>query len=161
MCWKCLSFRATMSKKWRFPLWFFSVMWPNPQEPADLVTFTEEIPNGKFYFYAVRAAVQAAVLTNKLALNLGIFYTSKAKYAGIRYYYHYVKYARIRGFVDPYFPVWDQYRRFCPKIRVSGNLYSHILYTVYFIFWKKIFWLEHSFVLKLLIIRKIGVCSVS
>ena len=25
-------------------------MWPNPQFPADLVTFTEEIPNGKFYF---------------------------------------------------------------------------------------------------------------
>ena len=22
-------------------------MWPNPQEPADLVTFTEEILNGK------------------------------------------------------------------------------------------------------------------
>ena len=25
-------------------------MWPNPQFPADLVTFTEEILNGKFYF---------------------------------------------------------------------------------------------------------------
>ena len=25
-------------------------MWPNPQETADLVTFTEEILNGKFYF---------------------------------------------------------------------------------------------------------------
>ena len=28
-------------------------MWPNPQFPADLVTFTEEIPNGKLHFYAV------------------------------------------------------------------------------------------------------------
>ena len=25
-------------------------MWPNPQETADLVTFTEEILNGKFSF---------------------------------------------------------------------------------------------------------------
>ena len=25
-------------------------MWPNPQETADLITFTEEIFNGKFSF---------------------------------------------------------------------------------------------------------------
>ena len=25
-------------------------MWPNPQFPADLVTFTEEIVNGKLHF---------------------------------------------------------------------------------------------------------------
>ena len=25
-------------------------MWPNPQETAELVTFTEEILNGKVYF---------------------------------------------------------------------------------------------------------------
>ena len=25
-------------------------MWPNPQETVDLVTFTEEILNGKLYF---------------------------------------------------------------------------------------------------------------
>ena len=25
-------------------------MWPNPQFPADLVTFTEEVLNGKLYF---------------------------------------------------------------------------------------------------------------
>ena len=25
-------------------------MWPNPQGPADLVTFNEEILNGKLYF---------------------------------------------------------------------------------------------------------------
>ena len=28
-------------------------MWPNPQFPDDLVTFTEEILNGKLYFCAV------------------------------------------------------------------------------------------------------------
>ena len=26
-------------------------MGPNPQFPADLVTFTEETPNGKFFFF--------------------------------------------------------------------------------------------------------------
>ena len=25
-------------------------MWPNPQETSDLITFTEEIPNGKLNF---------------------------------------------------------------------------------------------------------------
>ena len=28
-------------------------MWPNPQETAALVTFTEEILNGNFFLYAV------------------------------------------------------------------------------------------------------------
>ena len=27
-------------------------MWPNPQFPADLVTFTEEIINGKVHLYS-------------------------------------------------------------------------------------------------------------
>ena len=27
-------------------------MWPNPQFPADLITFTEEILNGKLHFFA-------------------------------------------------------------------------------------------------------------
>ena len=26
-------------------------MWPNPQSPADLVTFTEKIFNGKLHFF--------------------------------------------------------------------------------------------------------------
>ena len=28
-------------------------MWPNPQFPVDLVTFTEEILNGKLHFFAM------------------------------------------------------------------------------------------------------------
>ena len=31
-------------------------MWPNPQEIADLVTFTEEILNGKLHFFVQRYA---------------------------------------------------------------------------------------------------------
>ena len=38
------------TKKWSFPLRISSVMWPNPQEAADLPTFTEEILNGKLHF---------------------------------------------------------------------------------------------------------------
>ena len=29
-------------------------MWPNPQQTADLVIFTEEILNGKFHFCVVK-----------------------------------------------------------------------------------------------------------
>ena len=28
-------------------------MWPDSQETADLVTFTEEIPNGKLHFFVL------------------------------------------------------------------------------------------------------------
>ena len=37
----------TLYKKWSFPFIFFQQMWPNPQETAVMVTFTEEIFNGK------------------------------------------------------------------------------------------------------------------
>ena len=37
-------------------------MWPNPQIPADLVTFTEEILNGKLHFLC-------SVMWTKLALK--------------------------------------------------------------------------------------------
>ena len=33
-------------------------MWPNPQETLDLVTFTEEIPNGKLHFLCSDPAEQ-------------------------------------------------------------------------------------------------------
>ena len=40
----------TLHKKWSFPLRISLLMWPNPQETADLDTFTEEILNGKLHF---------------------------------------------------------------------------------------------------------------
>ena len=40
----------SLHKKWNFPLKISSIMWSNPQFSADLVTFTEEIHNGKFHF---------------------------------------------------------------------------------------------------------------
>ena len=39
-----------LHKKWSFPLRISSVNGTNPQFPADLVTSTEEILNGKFHF---------------------------------------------------------------------------------------------------------------
>ena len=32
-------------------------MWPNPQFPADMVTFTEEILNGKLFFFSVNHGI--------------------------------------------------------------------------------------------------------
>ena len=37
-------------------------MWPNPEETADLVTFTEEILNGKLRFFCS----EETVLTNQI-----------------------------------------------------------------------------------------------
>ena len=45
------SSRFSLHKKWSFPLRFLQQMWPNPQETAELVTFTEEIRNGKLNFF--------------------------------------------------------------------------------------------------------------
>ena len=42
-------------------------MWTNPQFPADLVTITVEIFNGKLHFYAV--TTKTYVLMNKLTNN--------------------------------------------------------------------------------------------
>ena len=44
-------------------------MWPNPQETADLVTFTEEIRNGKIYFLCSDPENDVAY-ENKRVLNI-------------------------------------------------------------------------------------------
>ena len=36
-------------------------MWPNPQEAVDLVTFTEEIRNGKLHFLGSDVEIKAAI----------------------------------------------------------------------------------------------------
>ena len=54
-------------------------MWPNPQERADLVTFTAEIFNGKLHFLcSVRKRLLAGVLQKKLLLKT--FTKFKGKY---------------------------------------------------------------------------------
>ena len=54
-------------------------MWPNPQERADLVTFTAEIFNGKLHFLcSVRKRLLAGVLQKKLFLKT--FTKFKGKY---------------------------------------------------------------------------------
>ena len=42
--------KQSLHKKWSFPLRFFRLMWPNPQFPANLVTFTEKILHRKLLF---------------------------------------------------------------------------------------------------------------
>ena len=37
-------------------------MWQNPQFPADVVTYTEEIRNGKRHFYSVLEASMASMI---------------------------------------------------------------------------------------------------
>ena len=43
--------KVTLHKQWSFLLKISSVIWPNSQETADLVTFTEKILSGKFRFF--------------------------------------------------------------------------------------------------------------
>ena len=45
-------------------------MWPNPQKAADLVTFIEEILNGKFHFLC-----SAMEVTQEINLTLKILYS--------------------------------------------------------------------------------------
>ena len=42
-------------------------MWPNPQFPADLVTFTEEILNGKLHFLC--SVRQSTNFTNRISCS--------------------------------------------------------------------------------------------
>ena len=45
-----ITYRSYYTKNEVFHWGFLQWMWPNPQEIADLVTFTEEILNRKFHF---------------------------------------------------------------------------------------------------------------
>ena len=51
--WVSATLKSTfpLHKKWSFPLRIYSVNVSKPQFPADLVTFTEEILNGKLHFF--------------------------------------------------------------------------------------------------------------
>ena len=55
-------------------------MWPNPQETADLVTFTEEIVNGKLYFlcsvFFIAASDWTQIFAMKLQNNRNNFYSA-------------------------------------------------------------------------------------
>ena len=50
-------------------------MWPNSQFPVDLVTFTEEILNGKPHFYAVQESVQSQQEKSSLVTAITNFET--------------------------------------------------------------------------------------
>ena len=47
-------------------------MWPHPQETADLVTFTEEILNGKFHFLC--SVYQTVLITSQMKIENKFFF---------------------------------------------------------------------------------------
>ena len=50
-------------------------MWPNPQETADFVTFTEEIRNGKLQFFVHCSEIEeAADITLTLTIRSNRFH---------------------------------------------------------------------------------------
>ena len=45
-------------------------MWPNPQGTADLVTFTEEIVNGKLHFLCSAMEIYTNCTVNEILVNI-------------------------------------------------------------------------------------------
>ena len=63
-------------------------MWPNPQEAADLVTFTEEILNGKnFIFCAVKIILTIVILKGKHAELLNVWCWIIFKLTSVNYFW--------------------------------------------------------------------------
>ena len=48
-------------------------MWPNPQYPADLVTFTEEILNGKLHFSCSECPIKRIQLGKQIVFAFGLY----------------------------------------------------------------------------------------
>ena len=46
--------------KMKFSIKDYFSKWPNPQFIGDLITFTEEIPNGKLYFFCAVVSIGPA-----------------------------------------------------------------------------------------------------
>ena len=47
-------------------------MWPNPQETADLVIFTEEIRNGKLHFLC--SVIDLVIFTDEMLIEFQFVY---------------------------------------------------------------------------------------
>ena len=63
-------------------------MWPSPQEAADLVTFTEEILNGKnFIFCAVKIILTIVILKGKHAELLNVWCWIIFKLTSVNYFW--------------------------------------------------------------------------
>ena len=70
-------------------------MWPNPQETADLVTFTEEILNGKFHFSCSDSCwkpfLKLRKAPRKRVREKNMIWLKKR-------FLHHIDYARLRNF---------------------------------------------------------------
>ena len=58
-------------------------MWPNPQETANLFTFTEEILNGKLHFCAVIASRSVGASFAVPSSNDKVFLCSRSSKLGL------------------------------------------------------------------------------
>ena len=60
-------------------------MWPNPQLPADLVTFTEEILNGKPHFFSsARNKLKNKCNKNSTEENNALYKKQRTKCVALR-----------------------------------------------------------------------------
>ena len=127
-------------------------MWPNPQFPADLVTFTGEILNWEIYLLC-SVAVKSDETSHRSSFHVLLYLDSSIcrKYfmqdcrrqtmINIRKWY-YVKSVRIRSYSGPYFPAsglnTERYgvslriQSECRKIRTRENsVFGHFSRSVF------------------------------
>ena len=118
----------TTYKEWSFPLRIYSVMWPNLQFPADLVTFTEEILNGKLHFLRSETAkfeverflkLRQVFQTVMVFLELtNLLFCRRCRHSKYRWYIRYFKlgpFGKIWGRIDT---VGD---RWCYEVGGNGK----------------------------------------
>ena len=93
-------------------------MWPNLQEATDLVTFTEEIVNGKIHFLCSDPRVKLKALTKIFNTDVWVIVTFKQPFA--RGSYTQIKFSRLKKNKTKQSSYW-QNRVSCD----SSILYSH------------------------------------
>ena len=59
-------------------------MWPNPQETADLGTFTEEILNGKLHFFCSDGAVLGILTNSSDLMSISGFFKEALKFSDFK-----------------------------------------------------------------------------
>ena len=104
-------------------------MWPNPQFPADLVTFSEEIINGKLCCF-----IQFVWRESKFrSYIIRVFFSELMDYTWLIFScsYHCVKVVQIRIFFWSVIScIWTEYR----DIRTEKTLYLDTFYEVCFFY---------------------------
>ena len=132
-------------------------MWPNPQFPADMVTFTEEILNGKLHFlcsdlltnYITVLAIQTKewpYLTKSKSINCDILEFSDAVVTKI------LQYGDNNLAFSFKFDNWLRHiyqnilwLHFNQRIRNKKHYLAFLLAFLFFYFWKNLVYLAYLF----------------